>query len=170
MSGEEHMQSDSRPSVTTPRVAEEGKGEGEGFWAGVDTIEAWARTYVLSDRLEDKLRPPAPPTSFAGEPSNRLAAPGRPTVLQQAAKSPKRPRSCRTPLQRAKLLHAFLHHEVQAAELMCWALLAFADAPETFRRGLLRIVQDEVRHSCMYVAQLERLGFHYGAFPIRDWF
>jgi uncharacterized ferritin-like protein (DUF455 family) len=53
---------------------------------------------------------------------------------------------------------------------MLWALLAFADAEEEFRRGLLRICLDEVRHMNAYRAQIERLGYRIGDFPVRDWF
>jgi uncharacterized ferritin-like protein (DUF455 family) len=53
---------------------------------------------------------------------------------------------------------------------MLWALLAFADAEEPFRRGLVRICLDEVRHMNAYREQIERLGFRVGGFPVRDWF
>jgi uncharacterized ferritin-like protein (DUF455 family) len=67
-------------------------------------------------------------------------------------------------------MHTFLHHELQAAELMAWALLAFPDAPLAFRRGLLGVLADEVRHMGLYEAYLRTLGFEYGSFPVRDWF
>jgi uncharacterized ferritin-like protein (DUF455 family) len=63
-----------------------------------------------------------------------------------------------------------LHHELQAAELMCWAFLRFPDAPAEFRRGLLGICLDEVRHMNLYAGHIEALGAHVGDFPVRDWF
>jgi len=72
--------------------------------------------------------------------------------------------------KRAQLIHSFLHHELQAAELMCWAALRFADAPREFRRGLLGVCRDEIRHMGMYRAYLNELGFGFGDFPVRDWF
>jgi uncharacterized ferritin-like protein (DUF455 family) len=63
-----------------------------------------------------------------------------------------------------------LHHELQAAELMCWAILAFPTAPPSFRRGLMAIAREEVRHMKLYADHLERLGYAVGAFPVRDWF
>lgn len=72
--------------------------------------------------------------------------------------------------RRAELLHTFLHHELQAAELMAWALLAFADAPRAFRSGLLRVCRDEIRHVGVYRAEIERLGARVGDFGVRDWF
>ncbi len=80
-----------------------------------------------------------------------------------------RPGALRDPQRRAQLLHTFLHHELQAAELMAWALLAFPEAPLGLRRGLLRILDDEVRHAGLYGAHLARLGSHVGAFGVRDW-
>ena len=74
------------------------------------------------------------------------------------------------PSARAKLLHTFLHHELQAAELMCWALLRFAGAEAQFRRGLLGICLDEIRHMNAYRVEIARLGFQVGDFPVRDWF
>jgi uncharacterized ferritin-like protein (DUF455 family) len=74
------------------------------------------------------------------------------------------------PRYRARTLHAFFHHELQAAELMCWALLAFADAEPAFRRDLVRICTDEIRHMNLYRAHIEALGFRIGDFGVRDWF
>jgi uncharacterized ferritin-like protein (DUF455 family) len=68
------------------------------------------------------------------------------------------------------LLHKFWHHELQAAELMCWALLRFADAEPEFRAGLVKLCQDEIRHMRLYQQHIEALGFQIGAFPVRDWF
>jgi uncharacterized ferritin-like protein (DUF455 family) len=67
-------------------------------------------------------------------------------------------------------MHTFLHHELQAAELMAWALLAFPETPRAFRRGLLGVLGDEVRHMGLYLGYLSSLGFTYGSFPVRDWF
>jgi len=53
---------------------------------------------------------------------------------------------------------------------MAWALLAFPETPRAFRRGLLRIACDEIRHMGMYAEHLDRFGFRFGDFPVRDWF
>jgi uncharacterized ferritin-like protein (DUF455 family) len=74
------------------------------------------------------------------------------------------------PYYRARTLHAFLHHELQAAELMCWAILAFPDAEPEFRRGLLAICKDEIRHMGLYAEHIRALGCRVGDFGIRDWF
>ncbi len=135
------------------------------------SIEAWALEYLLSTSLVHKLAPAAPPRSFEPRPIvRRVEAPGRPPELRRARRSVPVPRQLTEKSARAKLLHTFFHHELQAAELMLWALLAFADAEEEFRRGLVRICLDEVRHMNAYREQIERLGFRLGDFAVRDWF
>lgn len=137
------------------------------------TWASWARAYVESTSLEYKLAPPALPAEEGVGAPLRLGQPGRPARLKVTWDKYKAPRSAialRDPKKRAGLLHTFLHHELQAAELMCWAVLAFPDTPRAFRAGLLKICLDEVRHMQLYAAQLRQLGFEVGAFPVRDWF
>lgn len=139
--------------------------------AAPGSVEAWALDYVLSCSLAHKLAPPPPPKAFEPEPVRRhLPEPGRPPELRCASRGLGVPGDLSTPSARAKLLHTFFHHELQAAELMMWALLAFADAETPFRAGLLRICLDEIRHMNAYRAQIERLGHALGDFPVRDWF
>jgi uncharacterized ferritin-like protein (DUF455 family) len=136
-------------------------------------IEAWAERYVRSDRLADKLTPVAPPKIFRDSPMPlRIEAPGRPPELRQARRRERTPKqeALAEPHYRARTLHAFLHHELQAAELMCWAILAFSDAEQEFRRGLLAICLDEIRHMGLYAEHIRELGFAVGDFGIRDWF
>ncbi len=71
---------------------------------------------------------------------------------------------------RARIVHAFANHELQAAELFAWALRAFPDAPVDFRRGLAGILQDEQRHTRMYIARLEALGGRFGEQPVNGYF
>jgi uncharacterized ferritin-like protein (DUF455 family) len=53
---------------------------------------------------------------------------------------------------------------------MCWAILAFPDSEVEFRKGLLGICLDEIRHMNLYRQHIEALGSHIGAFGVRDWF
>ncbi len=136
-------------------------------------IEAWAERYVLSRDLTHKLAPPTPPRTFReAATALRLPSPGRPPQLRQAKRTERTPKqlALEDPLYRARTLHAFLHHELQAAELMCWAILAFPDAEPEFRRGLLAICLDEIRHMSLYAAHIRALGSQVGDFGIRDWF
>ncbi len=136
-------------------------------------IEAWAERYVRSTELAHKLTPPAPPKVFrAGHAPLRLEQPGRPPELRQARRGERTPKqeALEDPRYRARTLHAFLHHELQAAELMCWAILAFSDAEAEFRRGLLAVCLDEIRHMALYVEHIQQLGCQVGDFGVRDWF
>jgi uncharacterized ferritin-like protein (DUF455 family) len=135
------------------------------------SVEAWARELILTRSLAAKLEPPAPPQRWEERPLPcRIASPGRPLELRPARRGRSAPDDLTSPSARAKLLHTFFHHELQAAELMCWALLAFSDAEPSFRQGLLGICLDELRHLRGYRAEIERLGFHIGEFAVRDWF
>lgn len=142
---------------------------------GSDPRADWAFEYVTTTLLSFKVSPPAlPPADASSSSSPRPApsAPGRPPQLTVAPVAPKSPKlsSLGHPRQRARLFHTFWHHELQAAELMCWAYLKFdREAPE-FRSGLLRICLDEIRHMRMYERHLEHLGYPVGSFEVRDWF
>ena len=53
---------------------------------------------------------------------------------------------------------------------MCWAILAFPETPPSFRRGLMAIAREEVRHMGLYLEHLGVLGHAVGDFEVRDWF
>ena len=135
-----------------------------------ETVERWAWDYVLATELDAKLAPARVPDRWEEDPpARRLATPGRPPGLRVVRKAIKT-RGLASPSGRARALHTFLHHELQAAELMAWAVLAFPDAPRDFRAGLVRIALDEVRHMGMYAREIARLGHAIGDFAVRDWF
>ncbi|HEY1959374.1 MAG TPA: DUF455 family protein [Polyangiaceae bacterium] len=133
------------------------------------TVERWAWDFIRATALDAKLAPPEPTERFENGPARRVTPPGRPPELRVAAKA-KKTRGLGSKEGRARALHAFLHHELQAAELMAWAVLAFPQTPAEFRAGLVRIARDEIRHMRIYAEQIERLGFHVGDFEVRDWF
>lgn len=146
----------------------------------LDALSRWAIDYVSSTDLQRKIRPVAPPRaenpaeSSAPVPREtlRVSQPGRPPELDVVTRSPKsKGRGAMVkPLERARLLHTFWHHELQAAELFCWAVLAFPETPDEFRMGLVRLWADEVRHMRLYQRRIEALGSSLGDFPVRDWF
>jgi len=136
-------------------------------------LERWAHDYVVSEAMGTKVAPPPVPELVLGLSAPiRMASPGRPPELRVSLEKAKTPRAgaLREPRKRAELLHTFWHHELQAAELMCWAVLAFPDTPASFKRGLVGICQDEIRHMRMYAEHIAQLGFALGDFPVRDWF
>ena len=137
------------------------------------SIEVWARAFVESPDLAYKCAPPPAPRDFAPAFAPlRLCGPGRPPELEVVARAKKTPRpgALVRPEARARLLHTFWHHELQAAELFAFALLAFPETPESFRRGLLGILFEELGHMRLYAHELVRLGYRPGSFPVRDWF
>ena len=140
------------------------------------TASAWCRAYICAEGIEEKLAPAPRPAERASESlletPVRLPGPGRSArlrVIERAEKIP-RPGALVEASAVAKLLHVFLHHEIQAAELCAWAYLAFPSSEPEFRAGLLRILDDEVRHAAMYAARVRELGAQYGDFAVRDWF
>lgn len=134
------------------------------------TVERWAWDYVLGVTLDAKLSPPPVPERWELDPpARRLDAPGRPPELRVAPKAGKI-RGLRSEHGRARALHTFFHHELQAAELFAWAVLAFPAAPAEFRAGLVRIALDEIRHMRLYAKEIARLGRRIGDFTVRDWF
>ena len=135
------------------------------------TLERWAWDYLAIVAIEDKftLDPPPAARETSAPPRPQLR-PARPmSVPARRSKTPGR-EALRAPLPRARLLATFLQHELQAAELMCWAILAFPEAPAAFHRGLATIARDEVRHMNLYRSHMRRLGHGMGDFPRRDWF
>jgi uncharacterized ferritin-like protein (DUF455 family) len=137
------------------------------------TLEGWAYAYLVTTNLEAKFALTEPPRLLEpASPCRANARPGRPAELlaERSSRKTPGPEAMRSPRRRAQLVHTFLHHEMQAAELFCWAILAYPDAPEPFRRGLAKIARDEVRHMTMYRDHLTRLGHAFGDFPVRDWF
>lgn len=138
------------------------------------TIEDWCRALLGATTLADKLTPGPRPESFAerGEAGDSVATlePVRPGGLRVGTRAERLPKALHEISARVRLLHLFLHHEVQAAELFAWAVLRFPDTPEEFRRGLLRLVDDELRHARLYEERVRELGGHYGAHAVRDWF
>jgi uncharacterized ferritin-like protein (DUF455 family) len=136
-----------------------------------------ARTVLLSTDLEAKLAAPSPSElpltdERPGVPW-RAVEPGRPEDLQMVPASQAPVPSIEgmaDPAQRRRILHGLANHELQAAELYAWALLAFAQAPAEFRRDLAAVLLDEQRHTRMYRARLEENGGRLGDHPVSGYF
>ncbi|MEL6713173.1 MAG: DUF455 family protein [Planctomycetota bacterium] len=133
---------------------------------------AFVRTRSRAAKLRGLAAAPDPlPPRVPSAPLSDLV-PGRSPHLEVGARAERipKPGALRDRRMRARLLHTFLHHEVQAAELCAWAIHAFPDTPSEFRAGLARILGDESRHARGYARRLVALGHRYGDFPVRDWF
>lgn len=134
-------------------------------------LRAFAEQLLLEGSLEAKLCPPnnsltdeAPGESF------RPVEPSRPANLQFAPRrtAPAMPAApaMTDPEKRAVAHHIMANHELQAVEVMAFVLLAFPDAPQDFRFGLIEIIQDEQRHTRMHAERASMLGLDFGDLPV----
>jgi uncharacterized ferritin-like protein (DUF455 family) len=134
----------------------------------------FARDLLAATTVAGKLAPPPPDLELDDdEPPLRVDAPGRPPALaitpgRQARVPPVA--GMGDPAQRARILHALANHELQAAELFGWALLAFPAAPRPFRAGLVGILRDEQRHLGLYLERLAAHGARFGDHPVTGHF
>jgi len=135
-------------------------------------VRDFALAVVTTEDLVRKLG--APPAGLTDEELGsplRIELPGRPPELRFQRRIEVPPsEGMPDPAQRSRILHALANHELQAAELFAWALLAFPDAPKEFRQGLLRILADEQRHTRMYIARVEDAGARFGDYPVNGYF
>jgi uncharacterized ferritin-like protein (DUF455 family) len=137
-------------------------------------IREYALAILEAEDLELKLVvPPEELSDLAPGPALRMAAPGRSKRLRirpgREVKVPAR-EGMNDPAQRVRILHAFANHELQAVELFAWAILAFPGSHDDFRRGLVRILADEQRHTRMYLKLLQRNDVLLGDFGLSGYF
>ncbi len=137
-------------------------------------IRNFALAVLRSETLATKLAPPRSTLTDeepgTAEPEIRPARP--PELAIVPARETRVPGlgGMADPAQRPRIVHALANHELQAAELFAWALIAFPEAPPEFRRGLAGILPDEQRHTRMYVGRLETLGARFGDFAVSGYF
>lgn len=70
------------------------------------------------------------------------------------------------PNKRAICLHRFAGHELLAVEIMAYVLLAFPQAPKTFRKGVLHTLKEEQHHVQLYIDQMKTFGLSFGDLPL----
>ncbi len=163
------MPIDFEQAVHETHIADSSRRSG---WHNVSPMEI--RDYALAllgaETIEAKLRPPPNDlTDAASGAAVRIAAPGRPSNLTHdpaiRVKTPKLS-GMSDPVQRGRILHGLANHELQAAELFAWALLAWPEMPSAFRRGCLSILADEQRHCRLYMDRMATLGVSFGDHPV----
>lgn len=138
------------------------------------TVRAFAARLLDARSLPDKLAAPPLSLSDTGRgPPERRAGPTRPPGLEivpgRRVRVPP-PSAMGDPAQRVRILHALANHELQAAEILAFALLAFPEAPDAFRQGCLAVLADEQRHLALYLGRLEAHGAGFGDFPVSGHF
>jgi uncharacterized ferritin-like protein (DUF455 family) len=142
---------------------------------GAVRLRDFALRILSEPTLEAKLAPPPEPLED-DDPGEPLfwAAPARPESLRVRTRSTRvrlpKPSSLGDPRKRALTLHFFANHELQAIEMMAFALLAYPAAPRGFRAGVLRTLLDEQGHLRLYMDRLEELGMRFGDVPVSDAF
>lgn len=134
-------------------------------------IREFAARVLLSTDLEQKLLPAdSPLTDVDPGPPHRHSRPGRPDDLQfaprRSAPAMPSPGAFSETRSRGVAHHIMANHELQALEVMAWTLLAFPEAPADFRRGIVRIMADEQRHTRMHIERAARLGIRFGELAV----
>lgn len=133
-------------------------------------IRKWAIRILSADTLEEKLLSP-------GKLSDHC--PGKPLLWKEPVRPPgmhlhKRRKKEKLPSfqehhqtdKRAVCLHRFAGHELLAVEIMAYCLLAFPQAPNYFRKGLVNTLQDEQRHVSLYIQRMKAMGLNFGDLPL----
>jgi uncharacterized ferritin-like protein (DUF455 family) len=138
-------------------------------------VQAWAQELLSVPTASAALGLGKPPVRTSN--SSARQAPDRPARLEgrvppvrDGSKRSFRRSSLGRPRGRAELLARFAHHELQAAELMAWALLRFGGTPRAFRAGLARIAWEELEHARLLERRVRELGHDPEEFGRRDWF
>ena len=136
-------------------------------------LRAFALRILSQGHLEEKLFSPSRFTDLERGEAEIILSPERVSPWEisreKKVKTPKL-QGMSDPAQRVRILHALANHELQAVELFAWAILAFPEAPSTFRQGLAKIIIDEQRHFKLYASRMEAMGTSFGDFPITGHF
>lgn len=148
------------------------------------TITQFAEQILFSESLDSKLNAPANLVNENVRSASKIflppSQPGRPKGLElnqpqttrfmtKKATFPTRS-SLSTEHSRGLVLHFFANHELLALELMALALLKWPDAPDGFRAGLVRTMQEEQSHMRLYLRRMSELGVEFGEARLNSFF
>ncbi len=137
-------------------------------------LREWAQRILSADTLEEKLLSPECLTDNVPGALLLFKQPTRPTGMgfSSRKKEDKLPplHEHKSQDNRAICLHRFCGHELLAVEIMAQALLAFPDAPKTFRKGLANTLKEEQEHVRLYCARLKEMGVEFGSMPLYEHF
>ena len=148
------------------------------------SIGQFAEQILFSDSLDLKLTTPASVTSedshMGAETFQTPVVPTRPKGLELSRpqlglrSNDKQHFPSRSSLSneraRGLVLHFFANHELLALELMAVALLKWPNAPEGFRQGLVRTMQEEQSHMRLYLQRMHELGVEFGETRLNSFF
>lgn len=133
-------------------------------------LREWAIQILSADTLEGKLFCPDLLTDFVPGTALIWKEPNRPHGMSftRHTKEEKLPslQEHGEADKRAICLHRFAGHELLAVEIMAYTLLAFPDAPSTFRKGLAHTLTEEQGHVQLYRNRLKLMGIELGDMPL----
>lgn len=133
-------------------------------------LREWSERILSATSLEEKLFQPDSLTDENPGTAIFWPHPSRPSgmELRKRSKEEKLPgfHELHIPEKRAVCLHRFAGHELLAVEIMAYALLAFPDAPKTFRKGVANTLKEEQGHVRLYIQHMERFGLKFGDLPL----
>lgn len=137
-------------------------------------LREWAISILSATTLEDKLFSPEILTDLNPGTPYLFKTPSRPPQMgfTKFSRKEKLPafHEHHTQENRAACLHRFAGHELLAVEIMAYALLAFPDAPKSFRKGLAHTIKEEQWHVTIYQNRLLEMGTSLGDEPLNGRF
>lgn len=142
----------------------------------MSTVREFAERILFSTSLEEKLAAPSSDLLDEDRGGGLVSpvSPHRPKELQFSAIGDRGPKPREDRLEEEKerglLLHFFCNHELLATEIMALALLKFPEAPAEFRKGLLRTLREEQRHTQWYLKRMADCGVSFGEHPVNGFF
>ncbi|KAF3363407.1 Uncharacterized protein PHSC3_000016 [Chlamydiales bacterium STE3] len=133
-------------------------------------LREWAIQILSAEVLEDKLLKPEVLTDEHPGPSLIFKEPCRPPhmTFNRRSKEEKLPsfQELQCEQNRAICLHRFAGHELLAVEIMAYVILAFPDAPKSFRKGVAHVLKEEQGHVKIYMERLQAMGVTFGDLPL----
>lgn len=133
-------------------------------------MREWAIAILSADTIAGKVADPGVLTDDLPGPPLIWSEPVRPPGMSfsRCSKEDKLPsfQEHSDAEKRAICLHRFAGHELLAVEIMAFTLLAFPDAPKTFRRGLAHTLKEEQEHVRLYMKRMNGLGIAFGDLPL----
>jgi uncharacterized ferritin-like protein (DUF455 family) len=134
-----------------------------------------ARLILSGNRIEDKLFEPVSLSDNHPGSAEIWTEPVRPPGLEFTRHNPRKDKlpsheERKHPDKVAACLHRFAGHELLAVEIMAYALLAFPEAPRSFRMGVANTLREEQQHVRLYMKRMEELGITLGDLPLYQHF
>lgn len=133
-------------------------------------LKEWAQGILESTSIEGKLFYPSTITDLNPGPPLIIDEPSRPPnmAFSRHSKTQRLPhfQEHNNPEKRATCLHRFAGHELLAVEIMAYVLLAFPNAPSSFRFGLAHTLKEEQGHVKLYQDRMLDFGLKLGDLPL----